>query len=368
MVTGKGAPRTVDGMIKDGLAMAASDLHVEPTADGLRLRYRVDGVFSQEKAIPRRQSEGIVNRLKVMARLAVHRNDIPQEGGIRLSANGRGRELDLRVSVIPVIHGEKVVVRFFDLHGDLLGIGELGFDAPVQRGLEDLLAARDGLFLVCGPSGSGKTTTVYALAGELARAKRERVNIVSVEDPVERVISGVNQTQVNPERGLDYAAALRAIMRQDPEIIVVGEVRDTETAQAVLRASFTGHLVISTLHCGRAAEAVRRLVDLGLSPALLSTSLRGVLAQRLVRTYCGECRGKGCAACLDTGFKGRTAFGEYLDCSRGEIRRLVCRGSDPAAIERRARRKGYRVLQEAGRQLVKGKVTAKREFELSQEG
>lgn len=360
-MTATDVPSFVDGLVGEALEAGASDLHLEPCPGGLKVKRRVDGVFRESSHAFNGNVEEIANRLKVMAKLAVHRNDIPQEGLIMFEPGTGNGKVEMRLSIMPVVNGEKAVIRFFDVSGRLRPVAELGFDDKVVEGMEALLQARDGLYLVCGPSGSGKTTTIYALLAELVRRRGDRVNVVSLEDPVERIVPGVSQTRVNPDRGLDYAAGLRAIMRQDPEVIAVAEIRDRETAEAVLRASFTGHLVISTLHCGRAGEAVRRLADLGLALPMISTSLKGVLAQRLVRLYCKSCTGAGCPECGKAGFKGRTAFGEYLATGTPEMRELVSRTADPAAIGELAEREGMQFLDAAGKRVVESGLTSAHE-------
>jgi len=360
---GSDIPGMVARLLRESLDAGASDLHLEPVPGGMRVRSRVDGVFREGERIPGELAEGLANRIKVMAGLAVHRNDIPQEGRILFDTDSGGRSRELRVSVMPVVHGEKVVVRFFEADGRLRPLDDLGFDEGVAGGLRSILGARDGLYLVSGPSGSGKTTTIYALLGALVERRGERLNVASLEDPVERLIAGVNQTQVRPDRGLDYAAGVRALLRQDPEVIAVSEIRDRETAEAVLTASFTGHLVISSLHCARAAEAVRRLADFGLSLPLIASSLRGVLAQRLVRVACRACLGSGCEACGRTGFRGRTAFGEYLPCGEGAVRAAIVETSDPRRIGAAGKEAGMREIGEAGRKLVDDGITTGEELD-----
>ena len=360
---GPDVPAAVLRLLREAGGAGASDLHLEPVPGGARVRVRVDGVFRDGGRLEGELAGGVVNRLKVMAGLAVHRNDVPQEGRCLLEGEGGGAPRELRLSVMPVVHGEKVVVRFFEAAGGLRRAEDLGFGDAAAAGVRAMLEARDGLYLVCGPSGSGKTTTIYAVLTALAERRGSRLNIASLEDPVERVLEGVNQTRVRPDRGLDYAAGVRALMRQDPEVIAVSEIRDRETAEAVLTASFTGHLVISSLHCGRAAEAVRRLADLGLSLPLISSSLRGVLAQRLVRATCRECRGPGCEACGGTGFRGRTAFGEYLSCGASAVRAVIAETSDPARIGAAAREAGMRGMRDAGTRLVEGGITTAGELD-----
>src|SRR5436190_13851250 len=272
-------------MILEALRARASDIHLEATPDGLRVRYRIDGVLHDISRPPRQYQAAVLSRIKIMASLNIAERRLPQDGRIRLRLSDR--ELDLRVSINPTLHGESVVLRILDRGAGVRNMDELGMPRAALEVFERLIHQPHGIILVTGPTGSGKTTTLYAA---LSRLERSRLNIMTVEDPVEYALEGVGQTQVNPRIELTFARALRSILRQDPDIIMIGEIRDLETAQIAVQASLTGHLVLATLHTNDAASAVTRLADMGVEPYLLASTLLGVLAQRLVRCLCPQCK------------------------------------------------------------------------------
>ncbi|MDP7251982.1 MAG: GspE/PulE family protein [Planctomycetota bacterium] len=318
--------RAVDHVIKEALACRASDIHLEPTSSSLDISFRIDGVLQTVAGLSRGIAEQIVSRVKVMSGLITYRNDIPQDGRID---DPRG---DFRVSVLPTIHGEKIVIRIFQQEAAILELNALGFTSEITGGLRKFINEPGGVLLLTGPSGSGKTTTIYSILREMT-AREPRPSIVTIEEPVEQDIPGVTQTQVNPSAELTFSTGLRTLVRQDPEVIVVGEIRDLETAQTAIEAGLTGHKVISTIHSGSASGVFARLLDMGVPPYLLVSSLTAVLAQRLLRKLCTNCRqadsesraavgeaedefvpmtAKGCEQCVMTGYLGRMPAGEFL--------------------------------------------------------
>lgn len=318
-----------DALLERAVALRASDVHLDPGADGFRLRLRVDGRFVEEPRVDRATGLQLLGRLKVLSSLMVYRSDIPQEGRLPLPG-----EREARLAVIPTPLGEKATLRLFDPESRIAGLDDLGFDAEVVSWLRSRLARPGGLVLAVGPSGSGKTTTLYAALAEVLARRGAFCQVVTVEDPVERRLEGAVQVQVDATRDLDFASALKFLLRQDPEVILVGEIRDAETARTAVRAAMTGHLVLSSLHCGRAAEARPRLLEMGVEPWAVDLALSGVLAQRLLRLRCAACAGAGCPECLATGCRGRTAVAEVLDAGAaapahtlaGAARSLVARG------------------------------------------
>jgi type II secretory ATPase GspE/PulE/Tfp pilus assembly ATPase PilB-like protein len=336
--------RIVDNLLRQGLAEGASDIHLEPHTDRMLVRTRVDGFLVTSHELPLALQAPVVSRIKVMAKLDIAERRVPQDGHIRLRAPGG--EAHLRVSTLPCRHGEKIVLRLFEPGRGILPLEGLGFDAPQLALIGAMLGHSHGMILVTGPTGCGKTTTLRAC---IHRLRAEHLNIITVEDPVEYEIAGITQIQINERVGLTFAESLRAILRQDPDIVMLGEIRDAETADVAVRASLTGHLLLSTMHTNDAASAILRLVNLGIDPYLLAASTIGVVAQRLVRLVCPACqipaevpaplraelpllreagdalvRGRGCARCRHTGYLGRTGVYEMLPLD-GEIRDLLAR-------------------------------------------
>ena len=345
--------RLVDQLLRTALTVRASDLHLEPGPSGCRLRYRVDGLLHDEQRLPRNVQAPVISRLKVLARLDIAERRMPQDGAFRIRVEGR--EIDLRVSVIPLPYGEKVVVRVLDQSAGLVDLEALGCTTERLEQLRAVLHRTRGMILVTGPTGSGKTTTLYAMVQALNESSR---NIVTVEDPIEYRIPGVNQLQVNSEIGLTFARSLRALLRQDPDVILVGEIRDGETAEIAFRAAMTGHLVLSTLHTNDAPSTVTRLLDLGVPRYLVASQLIGVIAQRLVRTICPRCRreaepppelltalrlapeavrmrhtyaGRGCPHCRNQGYFGRTAIHEVMLLTP-PLRELIATGASEETL------------------------------------
>jgi type II secretory ATPase GspE/PulE/Tfp pilus assembly ATPase PilB-like protein/CheY-like chemotaxis protein len=368
--------RLVDVMLADGVTSRASDIHVEPIEGGVAVRYRIDGVLRQVMKIPRNAGLPLISRIKIMSGLDIADRLRPQDGRARVSVNGEA--VDLRISTLPASLGEKVVIRILSQRATVLSLEALGIHADEQEAIRSLLSAKEGILLVTGPTGSGKTTTLYSA---IRLIQGEGVNIVTVEDPVEyRLGENIVQVQVHEKAGLTFASALRSILRQDPDVVLIGEIRDQETAQIALQASLTGHLVLSTLHTNDAANAITRLVDMGMEPYKIASALRGVVAQRLMRRLCPKCRqpssepvpervarfvpagtplfqGVGCADCTQTGYRGRFSIMEVLAVN-GEIERRIGAGATADQIAEAARAIGMRSLWESGlRHVLAGEST-----------
>jgi type IV pilus assembly protein PilB len=373
--------RLVNLMILEAHRLRASDIHLEPLEKRLRLRYRIDGVLQVMTDPPKKLQAAIISRLKIMSNMSIAERRLPQDGRIQMRTNDGKTSIDLRVSTIPTNHGESVVMRILDKTSLTLGLTELGYLSDDQATMERILGLPDGIFLVTGPTGSGKSTTLYACLNMMNKSDRK---IITVEDPVEYQLNGINQVPVNVDVGMTFPAALRAMLRQAPNIIMVGEIRDLETASIAINASLTGHLVFSTLHTNDAPSAVTRLVDIGVKKFLVASSVRAIMAQRLVRRICANCaapyepdeaelrslnlkpeqiaeanfrKGRGCDKCRGTGFKGRMGIFEICVLD-DEIRRMVNEGLGVSAIRQRARDLGMRTLREDGiRKVMAGMTT-----------
>jgi type II secretory ATPase GspE/PulE/Tfp pilus assembly ATPase PilB-like protein len=344
--------RLVNVTLLDAFSAGASDVHVEPGADDLRVRYRLDGVLRDMTRIGRQYQAAVLSRLKIMAGLDIAERRQPQDGRMRLRV--ADRDVDLRVSTLPGLHGEGIVLRLLDPGTVAPELAALGMPAGIRDAVERVVGGTGGLVLVTGPTGSGKTTTLYAA---LARRNAEGVKIVTVEDPVEYRIAGVTQVPVQQKAGLGFAGALRAILRHDPDIIMVGELRDSDTASLAIQAALTGHLVLSTLHTTDAAGAITRLRDMGVEPYRLAATVQGVLAQRLVRVACPACHAHGCDACRGVGYRGRTGVYEWLEPTE-TFRSLVVEGASADRLRAQAQRDGTVPLaQEAARLVASGITT-----------
>jgi len=371
--------KLVNSMIIEAFKMRASDIHLEPLAKQFRVRYRIDGVLHEMKPPPKRLQAAIISRLKIQSNMSISEHRIPQDG--RIQTNVGNKLIDLRVSCLPTNHGESIVMRILDKEGLRLGLPELGFFTDDQQTFERLISLPDGILLITGPTGSGKTTTLYSCLHFINRPDRK---IITVEDPVEYILAGINQVQVNEAVGLTFAAALRSILRQAPNIIMVGEIRDLETASIAINASLTGHLVFSTLHTNDAPSAVTRLIDIGVKPFLVASSTRGLMAQRLVRKVCKQCaapyvppenemrqlkldatntqgatfmRGKGCPSCNATGYRGRFGIFEIFVID-DDARKLIYEKVSASVLRNRAREMGMRTLREDGvRKVLAGLTT-----------
>ena len=339
--------RLVDQLLAEGIQAGASDIHIEPEEQGIAVRHRIDGLLRHARTLSRAVAPSLVSRVKILSGLDIADRLRPQDGRARVAI--RGSVVDLRISTLPASHGEKIVIRVLDGAAGLRSLDVIGF-SPTELGrIRALLQQREGLILVTGPTGSGKTTTLYAALREI---QMRGVNVVTVEDPIEYRLPGIVQVQVHERAGLTFGKALRSIMRQDPDVILVGEIRDRETAEIAIQASLTGHLVLSTLHTNDAASAVTRLIDIGVAGYQIATAVKGVVAQRLVRRSCPDCATAGCPACEGSGYRGRLAVAEVLVASP-EFERRVAAGASTEAIADAARAAGCATLWESGLALVR---------------
>ena len=348
--------RMLNALLTQAARDGASDIHIEPYERHSSVRFRVDGALREVVQPNRALHAALISRLKIMAELDIAEKRMPQDGRISLRIGTRA--VDVRVSTLPSAHGERAVLRLLDKSESKLSLESVGMTGDTLQRFLHLIAQPHGIILVTGPTGSGKTTTLYAA---LSRLDAETSNIMTVEDPIEYELAGVGQTQVNAKIDLDFAKALRAILRQDPDVIMIGEIRDYETAQIAIQASLTGHLVLATLHTNDAASAVTRLTDMGVEPFLLSSSLLGVLGQRLVRKLCTQCHGKGCAQCNQSGYLGRTGIFELL-VANDHIRALIHRRASEAEIRETALAVGMTLMREDGERLVREGITSREEL------
>lgn len=372
--------KLVNGIFINAIKAGASDIHIEPYENSLRVRYRVDGVMHTIMSLPTKIKNALTSRIKIMSKLDIAERRLPQDGRIKLKL-GRNREIDFRVSTLPTLFGEKTVLRILDKSNLQIDLTKLGFEKKQLDDFMDAIEKPYGMVLVTGPTGSGKTTTLYSALNHL---NKPGINIMTVEDPVEYNFMGINQVQVREEIGLTFASALRSFLRQDPDIIMVGEIRDFETAEIAVKAALTGHLVLSTLHTNDAPSTVSRLLNMGIEPFLVSSSVILILAQRLARKICSQCkeevklsphalikvgfseeeansircyRGKGCSACNNTGYKGRIALYEVMPIS-DEIRELILEGASANEIKKTAIRLGMKTLRMSGLTKVKEGITS----------
>ena len=371
----------VETLLNDAIEHRASDIHLEPTKQELRVRFRIDGILVDQKSFSVELSSAIIARLKILACLDSTERRIPQDG--KFSVLNKNNEIDIRVSTFPCLYGEKVVVRILNRALQTISLESLGFEPVMLDRFKQLLERHSGFFLVTGPTGSGKTTTLYAALSFLHNSER---NIVTLEDPVEYSLDGVTQAQINIPAGFTFEKGIRSLVRQDPDIIMVGEIRDKVTARIAIEAALTGHLVLSTLHTGDAPSAIMRLIDMGIEPFLLNAALSGVLAQRLVRKLCQDCRNSrkatteerklfkkcgiksdvvheasGCASCDNVGYKGRVGIFEFLEISPA-LRALVITNSDLDDIYKQARADGMKTLQEDAAHKVADGIISLAEF------
>jgi len=374
--------RLVNTLLIEAIQQGASDVHFEPTDAGLSVRYRIDGVLQKRHAPPREYQMQVLTRIKVMAKLDIAEHRLPQDGRIKLKIGGR--EIDFRVSTLPIVHGERIVLRILDKGNVLLGLDRIGMPDAVLKAFRKLIHTSEGIVLVTGPTGSGKTTTLYSALSEVNSAE---MNIVTIEDPVEIRLPGISQMNVNRKIELDFSKGLRHILRQDPDVIMIGEIRDKETAEIAIQSSLTGHLVLSTLHTNDAPSALTRLADMGVEPYLLASSILGVLAQRLVRRICPHCksgylptkdelqelglkreaihgghlyRGSGCIQCFGTGYKGRCGIYELMMVS-SKIKSQVLKSQDAQELKKAAESQQMVSLFERGIELVAAGITTSSE-------
>jgi general secretion pathway protein E len=348
--------RMLNALLTQAARDGASDIHIEPYERHSSVRFRVDGTLREVVQPNRALHAALISRLKIMAQLDISEKRLPQDGRISLRIGTRA--MDVRVSTLPSAHGERAVLRLLDKSQNKIELESVGLQGEVLNRLVSLISQPHGIILVTGPTGSGKTTTLYAA---LSRLDAGSANIMTVEDPIEYELPGVGQTQVNPKIDLTFAKALRAILRQDPDIIMIGEIRDYETAQIAIQASLTGHLVLATLHTNDAASAVTRLTDMGVEPFLLSSSLLGVLAQRLVRKLCTHCGGTGCSECGQTGYQGRTGIFELLVTDDAQ-RALIHGQASEAQLRAAALAGGMVLMRDDGARLVESGVTSPEEL------
>jgi len=381
--------RLVNLIITRAIELRASDIHFEPFEEQFRVRYRIDGVLHDVESPPRRLQAAVVSRVKIMAKLNIAERRLPQDGRIMLRV--KGKEIDFRVSSIPTIHGESIVLRILDKSSIVLDIEKLGFPQDTMEGFKELIQKPHGIILVTGPTGSGKTTTLYCALEKINSPDKK---IITVEDPVEYQLRGINQIQVKPSIGLTFANSLRSIVRQDPDVILIGEIRDAETAEIAIHSALTGHLVLSTLHTNDAPSAITRLIDMGMEDYLLSSTIIGILAQRLVRVACPDCREpyspnpmllkemklggddlsqsniievRGCESCSHTGYWGRMGIFEFLRVT-DDIQKLILGKKDSNIIKEIARKEGMRTLREDGWLKVKqGATTVSEVLRVTQE-
>lgn len=330
----------VEELIQKALSLNASDIHLDPGPDRWEVRFRLDGILSHKGDFPSSLGPNVVARLKVLAELLTYRTDIPQEGRLELPGiprakpTGSGppgkegaRVIEGRLSTFPTLHGEKVAIRFFGRDASDLRLDQLGFEPSTLERLQTLLSARQGAVLLTGPGGSGKTTTLYAALESIKLAHHGGIHIFTIEDPIERPIAGVTQSQARPGTEFDFARGLRSLLRQDPEVVMVGEIRDGQTASIAMEAALTGHLLLSTIHAGSACGVLSRLLDMGVEPYALTSGIRGVLNQRLVRKTCAACSGNGCDACNHSGLYGRLLLAELIEV-KGALRKAILAGAD----------------------------------------
>ena len=371
--------KIVNGILIRAIKLGASDIHFEPYEKMLRVRYRIDGVMRREMALPTQIKNAVTSRLKIMSKLDIAEKRLPQDGRIKLRM-GKGREMDFRVSTVPVLFGEKVVLRLLDKSALQLDMTKLGFEEASLHDLMDAIHRPVGMILVTGPTGSGKTTTLYSSLSEL---NKESENIMTAEDPIEYNFMGINQVQMHEEIGLTFASSLRSFLRQDPDIIMVGEIRDFETAQIAIQAALTGHLVLSTVHTNDAPGTITRLIDMGIEPFLISSAVILILAQRLIRKVCVDCRepvkvhpqllidlgvppdevrsfptykGKGCPICSNTGYKGRLGLYEVMPMKE-EVKELILARASTSEVKKEAMRLGMKTLRQSGIAKIREGVT-----------
>ena len=366
--------RMVNSIISDAVKSGTSDIHIEAMEDRVRVRFRIDGDLKEVMTLEKNVLSALITRIKILGRMDISERRIPQDGRVETVIDDR--PIDLRISVLPTVHGEKAVLRILDRNGLVVGKDQLGFTPKNLELFDKIIKAPEGMILLTGPTGSGKTTTLYAVLKELNNIKK---NIITLEDPVEYRLDGVNQVQINSKAGMTFASGLRSILRQDPDIVMLGEIRDGETAQIAVRAAITGHVVLSTLHTNDSVSTIARLVDMGIETYMVSSAVVGIIAQRLIKKICPRCkeyyipsmeemillgmespnylcRGKGCNFCGGSGYAGRTAIHEILVVDR-EIRNMVNKGEEADKIKNAAKIKGMSTLSDSAKQLVLSGVT-----------
>lgn len=367
------AAALIDDILKNAVSAHASDIHFEPAPDKLIVKFRLDGVLNIIEELPGFVSENIVARLKVLAGLLTYRNDIPQEGRITIAADRDfpGSVTDMRLAVFPTIHGQRAVVRVFYEDAGLIDLDQLGFSEYICNSLKAIAAQNQGVLLLTGPAGSGKSTTLGAILRYITNTLSGK-SIVTLEDPVERNIEGVTQVQIPPSGELTFPIALRSLLRQDPEVLMIGEIRDAETARIAIQAGLTGHLLMSTMHSGTPAGALLRLLEMGIEPYQVTSSISAVVNQRLVRRLCDECKTKdaasdsfravGCKACMNTGYNGRVLIAEMVTLD-GQLRKAILARTDLDEMDSILKERGHMTMAHDGLRLVNAGTTTKEEID-----
>ncbi|NLO87301.1 MAG: type II/IV secretion system protein [Firmicutes bacterium] len=348
--------RLVDNMIEQAVNEGASDIHIEPRESELVVRFRIDGILHERMSPPKSTHPLVVSRLKIMANLDIAERRIPQDGRIKFRLNDNAT-VDLRMNTLPTIYGEKVVLRILNPESIMLKLSDLGFSSHNYEKFKDIITRSYGIVLVTGPTGSGKTTTLYSALNYI---NSPHYNISTVEDPVEYRLEGINQVNVHSKIGMTFNVGLRALLRQDPDVIMIGEIRDTETLETAVRAALTGHLVLSTIHTNDAPSTLTRMIEMGLPPFLVVAATNGIVAQRLVRRLCRNCQGEGCSTCNRTGFKGRLAVHEVLTFT-DTLRQAVLEGMSASRLRKLAREEGMVTMYEDGMEKVKMGLTTREE-------
>jgi type II secretory ATPase GspE/PulE/Tfp pilus assembly ATPase PilB-like protein len=359
----------VDDLLAQAIQAEASDVHFEPTADSLVVKFRLDGVLNPVEGLPATLTDNVVARLKVLGGLLTYRNDIPQEGRLEISGAAAEKVSDVRLAIFPTIHGQRAVVRLFYRRQDLLTLEQLGFAPQIERALKAIAAQNQGVLLLTGPAGSGKSTTLAAILRHIIHTLPGK-SIVSLEDPVEIRIDGVTQVPITPHGQMTFPTALRSLLRQDPQVLMIGEIRDAETARIAIEAGLTGHMLMSTMHSGAPAGALLRLLEMGIEPYQVTSSIAAVVNQRLVRRLCEQCKRQtaggyepvGCDACLGTGFKGRVLIAEMVQLD-SDLRKAILAKADLEELDTLLQTKGHATILEDGRRLVETGVTTQAELD-----
>ena len=361
----------VDDLLTKAVECGASDVHFEPTGAELAIKFRLDGVLSTVEKLPGTISDNVIARLKVLGGLLTYRNDIPQEGRIEISKSQGDRVMDQRLAVFPTIHGQRAVVRLFYNNAELLELGQLGFSKPLYTGLKNIAAKNQGVLLLTGPAGSGKSTTLAALLRHILKSYAGK-SVVTLEDPVEIRIDGATQVQITPHGQMTFPTALRSLLRQDPQVLMIGEIRDAETAKIAIEAGLTGHLLMSTMHSGSPAGALLRLLEMGIEPYQVTSSVSAVLNQRLVRKLCNKCKQKieetgsfkatGCDDCLNTGYKGRFLIAEMVQLE-SQLRKAVLAKADLDELESILKERGHTTMLTDGKRLISDGITTQDELD-----